>query len=95
MMDGVAHPSFYNHLNFNMKKVGDRKNYLGSGLIEIAHVLKNQYEVIPSGTLVGDPVDPLDDLKRKLAEEREQEREASPDIGVEKFISPSKTKMEQ
>lgn len=41
VMDAVAHPSFYNHLNFNMKRVGDRKNYLGSGLIEIAHVLKN------------------------------------------------------
>lgn len=63
-MDSVADPSFYNHLNFNMQKVGDRKNYLGSGLIEIAHVLKNQYEMIPSGTIVADPEDPIDKLRK-------------------------------
>ena len=45
IMDSIAHPSFYNHLNFNMSKIGDNKNYLGSGLHEIANILKNQQEL--------------------------------------------------
>lgn len=53
-MDSIAHPSFYNHLNFNMQKIGDRKNYLGSGLHEIAQILKNQYETIPEQSLETD-----------------------------------------